>query len=609
MPQEIYNEGRVVGLSAWEIYMKNALSNGVLPENIPTEPEWLTSMIGSGASMILRVPVSTSGIVDFDLPTGSALAAAGIVIANPFMGTCDWDDNLTWATKVTSYGGLIQNDSEASPSGASVPYDASYTDAQYVDCVSEFLKITDGIVYVKGATWIPTDDTPEKDIDPKFNQSTSTIRLYIGSPLTKEVRILLTGFTNKYILQGLSGHAVAEDGVSIGGSTDISNNNWPNGGMLGPEIAPWASKIIFIVPNSAYNLSNALTRTIPSDAEYTEGTIADAYTFRNTDGTIRANSVVDFNSITLTDYYDANTFSASPILNESVGAVSMGGGDSCNTITAWYPGMSAAKITETQGLSTDAEKKARFFPPALYVAQITSTGAQRLVPIDTAAPGTVKGFEDPTKAYTYKQMLPNNYALYHNSVTNTYSFVTNTNDPNVWSGTAKLEYLAEPKVEITAGSEKAKFVALTHYNNGTYTDYVLTGASGTVPVGPSNNMSWENLLTSLKENKAVDVLGTKLHNLGTELTASNTIGITNKVDTIGADNVTLKAGSNPNVAVNITATAATSDSKHLATFDNDTSIKVGTNFIEFGNGLRLYISGTNPGTSGVPDGSIGIGWE
>ena len=33
MAQEIYNEGRVVGLSAWEIYVKNALSDGVLPEN------------------------------------------------------------------------------------------------------------------------------------------------------------------------------------------------------------------------------------------------------------------------------------------------------------------------------------------------------------------------------------------------------------------------------------------------------------------------------------------------------------------------------------------------------------------------------------------------
>ena len=352
-----------------------------------------------------------------------------------------------------------------------------------------------------------------------------------------------------------------------------------------------------------------MNRTIPSDAVYTAEKIADAYTFQNISGTVKANDFIDFNSIVLTDYYDANTFNTSPILNEDVAAVSKGGGESCNTAVAWYPGMSATKINETKGLPTDAEKKARFFPPALYVAQITSTGTQRLVPIDTAAPGNVKGFDDPTKAYTYKQMLPNNYALYHNEVTNTYSFVTNTNDPSVWSGTAKLEYLTEPKVELTAGNEKVKLLALTHYVSGTYTDYPLTGIAGTVPVGPANNVTWENLLTSLKENKAVDVLGTKLHNLGTELTASNSIGITNKVTTIGADNFTIKAGSSPDVAVNITAAQATSDTTKLATFANGTSLKVGTNFIEFGNGLRLYISGTNPGTSGVPDGSIGIGWE
>ena len=196
MPQEIYNEGRVVGLSAWEIFYKQAIGNGVDPSQVPNEPQWLASMIGMGSSMVLRLDAGISGIVDIDLPSGSNLAAAGVIIANPFMGNCTWDDNSPWATKVTSYSGLIQNTAEHNPTSGDVPYDSNYTDQDYIDCVTEFTKLTDGIVYIKNANWIPTPSgtTPVKDIDPNFNNSVSAIRLYVASPLTKEVRILLVGF-------------------------------------------------------------------------------------------------------------------------------------------------------------------------------------------------------------------------------------------------------------------------------------------------------------------------------------------------------------------------------------------------------------------------------
>jgi hypothetical protein len=48
----------------------------------------------------------------------------------------------------------------------------------------------------------------------------------------------------------------------------------------------------------------------------------------------------------------------------------------------------------------------------------------------------------------------------------------------------------------------------------------------------------------------------------------------------------------------------------LATFSAGTSLKSGTEFIEFSNGLRLYISNTTggPNPATVPEGSIGIGW-
>ena len=49
---------------------------------------------------------------------------------------------------------------------------------------------------------------------------------------------------------------------------------------------------------------------------------------------------------------------------------------------------------------------------------------------------------------------------------------------------------------------------------------------------------------------------------------------------------------------------------NLATCDSGTSIKTGTEFVEFSNGLRLYISNTagGPAVANVPVGSIGIGW-
>lgn len=621
MAQEIYNEGRVVGLSAWEIFYKEAIGKGIIPDNIPAEPQWLASMIGMGNSMILRIPAGTSaGIHDFEVPQGCNLSAAGVVIANPFMGTCTWDTS-NWATKVTSYSSLVLNTDVGGKNppvtgSNTVPCDdSSYTTGEFFDCVTEFTKLADGVVFIKNANWIPTPigEFPEKDIDPNFNESAAVVRVYLSSATQHDVAVLLTGFTNKRILQTVSGYAIEGDaGVRISGSTDVENNDWMNGGMLGPEIIPWASKIVFMVPSAAYTLANSLSRTIPSDATYSDITIADAYTFKDVSDTIRANSLIDFNSITLTDYYNQHSFTKDPTLQENISKVSIGAADGYNTLTAWYPGMSAAEINATEAITgpdADAKKKARFFPPALYATQITSAGDKILVPIDTAAPGTVKGFTDATQAYNYKVMVPDNYAIYNNVVNNTFSFATSDSDPNTWAGTAKIDYIDAPKAEVTAGNQKAKFVALTYYDNGTYTDYPLGGTAGLIKVGPIDKLTWANMLDSLKTNKALDVLGQGLRNLGTELEASNTVGISNKITTVGADNIVLKAGSTPNVAVNVTATAATSDSTHLATLENGTSLKVGTNFIEFGNGLRLYISGTNPGTSGVPDGSIGIGWE
>lgn len=610
MAQEIYNEGRVVGLSAWELFMRDALSNGVSPEKIPNESAWLASMIGSGASMVLKITSGTTkGVHDYELPATSELSAAGVIVANPFMGTCDWDTS-NWAKKVTSYSSLLLNNGTDSPAddGSSTPYNSDYSEAEYAACVSEFIKLTDGLVFTKNAEWIPTGDIPQKDINPDFNRSSTVVRLYINADVVSDIYVLLTGFTNKRILQGLSGYAENDNGLSMGGSTDPDHNDWQNGGMLGPEIIPWASKIVFTVPSSAYSLAQSITRTIPSDTAYTipEGGLnIDGIVINENavGGTIRPSSLIDFNGINLTDYYNAHSleFTSDPTLQENVGSSSSGEANGCNEIVAWYPGMTAANIVTEASAGTPSNEK--FYPPALYAAQITSTGTKTLVPLDVAAPGTVKGFKNPTQAYNYKTLLPDNYSIYQDTTNNTFSFVVDgESDPTTWASTAKFAYLSGdyPKGELTVGTQKAQVITLTK-PDGT-TEYTLNGTSGTIEVGPENNLTWDALLRGLKANNAVDVLGPKLHSFGTELKTNNTIGITNTVTEAGANKVTL-TGAN---AVSMTSTA--NMGTNLATLGTNQSVKSGTNFYEFSNGLRLYISGTNPGTTNVPVGSIGIGW-
>ncbi len=719
MAQEIYNEGRVVGLSAWELFKRQALASGVPENEVPNEHQWITSMVGAGSSMILKIladdpTLSTRGIHDFELPSTSNLSASGVIIASPFIGECTWSSS-NWAEKVSSYGPLIRNDEEASPTSSEVPSLNHYSD-ELKDCVAEYMKITDGIVYTKRATWIPrsvedfhvytgdgtkttfefgteeypehvlevtavsingedipstayTVDTtsipntitltqqvpqvddiirveytrvasgdPQEDINPNYNQSSTVVRLYIEADLQHDLYIMFTGFTNKRILQGVSGYArYGDDGYSIGGSTDTRTNpdtgnainNWENGGMLGPEITPWASKIIFSVPSYAYSIATSLTRTIPLDihGDLPSYSIPSAglnfgniIIKQNSIGTaVKPDSFIDFNSINLMDYYNNHSFvpeAPNPVLQENVADdFRLGAHDSYNEIVAWYPGMDATRI---QGeLDRATPSNANFFPPAIYASQVTSAGNQSLVPLDVAAPGTVKGFTDATQAYNYKQLMMNNFAFYHNTENNTVSYVVpNEPDSTKWLGLAKLEYLANnaPKTQLTVGPQVAQYIAISKPTStpGNVQLYDLTGQTGegTVRIGPSGNLTWADMLTALTSEIPMDILGDRLHALGAELSGSDpTVGV-------GAGNtgITKMASQEFDLTgqypVAITTSRNSVDTTNLMTLNQGTALKSGTEFIEFSNGLRLYISNTpdGPSTANVPEGSIGIGW-
>lgn len=648
MPQEIYNEGRVVGYSAWEIFKNHEEGSGVPEEEIPSESEWMTSMIGSGASMILKIPSgTTAGVHDFELPEDSKLSAAGVIFATPFIGTCIWTDTTPyWAKRVVRYGDLIINAGPSgqslSPSsdGTSVPYLGSGSPSGWQGMVSDFVKITDGIVFTYKAKWAAIGSpsgNPYKDIiDPNFNESTAVVRLYISSALSNDVYILFTGFANKRILQGFSQWASDEGDHTENGSTDMNKNDWSSGGMLGPEVIPWASKIIFSVPNLA-SASSSLHRLIPSDATYTAEKIANAYTFQNIDYTVNSTPLIDFDSIKLTEYYDEHTFTGDVTLETQVSGV----GKDINYLVAWYPGMTAEEINATKALHDDYRKKIRFFPPALYGQHISANGAKTLVPLDVAAPGTVKFFSEWDEAYRYRELLPDNYAAYYNSGTGTYTFVNpDQEDPNRWSNTVTALFDADwdenhnPVVRMDVGVTQVDVLSFVGYGG---TPYDTSGSGSTMILGPGEgtsglNLTWDYLKDALKDGSGIDVLGFWLRKIGTELSDNSSASdpYTQHKHTLGLiDNYNIDYTAtrwfilNPGTksqnwvksdSVWIGSKFDSTDNNRYVTFNSGetpASLNLGTDFIKFNNGLKLFVSSTAPDPSvvgAIPNNSIGLGW-
>lgn len=247
MPREIYNEGRVVGLSAYETYVKQHLSED--PNTPPaTEREWLASSLAMGSSLLLKVPnVSQADdahtFLDIYLPTNSKLAAANTIVATFFDGDAVFSGN--WATKVTDYGQLISNTSSSSPSGdvgptGTVPRqtlsDLSDTKKQQL---SDYIKIYDGVVIQPG-NWVDnTSKPPQKDFKANLANPYPRVRLHVLGPITSNPLILLTGFTIRSVLAG-----------TVGQDTSVNTTSPQDGDFLGPAVFPWAAKIVFSVPSS-----------------------------------------------------------------------------------------------------------------------------------------------------------------------------------------------------------------------------------------------------------------------------------------------------------------------------------------------------------------------
>jgi hypothetical protein len=159
---------------------------------------------------------------------------------------------------------------------------------------------------------------------------------------------------------------------------------------------------------------------------------------------------------------------------------------------------------------------------------------------------------------------------------------------------------------MTIGDNTAKFVALSSPNG---TDYVTAGTNGTISGRDARALKWDDMLTALVEGKTLNILGDRVLKMANDLSMNNKIGVAadDTIAEVGATKVTVTPGTA--TSVSLTGTSGMGSVK-MVTTDNGSTFKAGTNFIEFSNGLRLYIlgKGATPPTTNVPVGSIGIGW-
>lgn len=539
MAQTLYNAGRVTGFSAYEVYVKQHQAED--PTNPPaSEREWLASTISMGSSMVLKVLKNVAHgedenwYIDIQFPTNSRLCAANTIIASFFRGDCVFSGN--WATRVSSYGDLISNTLSSSPNGnlnhgSSIPMGTidEWNDTEKSQ-LADYLKIVDGIIIQPG-TWSNSAKTPpQKDFSPNLGDY-PRVRLHIRGKIENDIQILLTGFTIRTVVKGVTGVDTATNTASP-----------QDGDFLGPGAFPWASKIVFSVPSSyvSFFATGAYKRKLPTSG---------------TSKTVKDTAVIDMQTTKPETYYESNYQNARVQLNV----------DDFTTL-----GDGTAVLTVYQ--------KSSKYPPAIWGTFVDSKGTNYLNPLDVVAPGTVKMFEDAS-AEDLKD--------YENTFEGTFGVNKNTED-----GT--LEVLGPDGTLVPAAEASVK--------DASYTNIVSSDKKAKLLVTKTGK------LVGLSLSMSEGVAGTQ-YTVGSDGTSNGTIGNTsfNK----GSQTKLTPPTSNINWAVLLEALANNKSIDILG--DNMKALKAGMTgtypYVQFPNGLRLYISATEPTpSSSIPVGSIGIGW-
>lgn len=275
--KEIYNEGRVVGLNAYETYVRQLLSTN--PEATPmTEREWLASTVSESNSMILKVAAGTTkGFHDYALPVGSDLCACTVINAYMFEGEIQMNGSNYWATSVDSYGRLISNTGTLHPSTPGTgPYVPTMPNPEQLtpelrERATNYLKIISGLVlqpgeWVSGIRYTPllteqgeniltedrqnmllasvNDANGDQILHPDLSQS-PFVRLAVAENITADVYIFLHGFVYKSVFKS-----------GLNSATNKTSIRPQDGDFLGPTIFPWACPIMLNVTTNVMNTVN-----------------------------------------------------------------------------------------------------------------------------------------------------------------------------------------------------------------------------------------------------------------------------------------------------------------------------------------------------------------
>lgn len=276
MPRILYNEGRVVGYSAYEEYVRQALQQD--PDSTPaTEKEWLASTISIGSSMLLHIqPDAENSLTrDFKLPETSRLFAANTIIGSFFEGVGHDSADSPWCDYVESYGNLITNTTASHPTTDATTYPSTEDSDEYKqkidNQIKQYLKIKDGVV-IKEGTWTASAKTPPAEVLTSTNNNPPVVRLSFESKIDTDFYILLSGFTDKAVIKGVT---------NIENQTETLSPQ--NGDFLGPAVFPWANKIIFTLSSRQDEIIKSNTL---GDIKAGIGIEID----KNTDGSITINN-------------------------------------------------------------------------------------------------------------------------------------------------------------------------------------------------------------------------------------------------------------------------------------------------------------------------------
>lgn len=476
MARVLYNEGRVVGYSAYEIYTQQLAA--VDPEATPAnEREWLASMLAYGTSMLLRVGtdnVSGAHYRDIQLPFDSRLCAANTILASIFIGEGAVGDALdtadVWTTKVTSYGSLISNTSESSPSGAtthssSIPADSDVSISDDVKAqLIAYMHITDGVIIQPG-TWITNSNTPpEKDFQPTLSDY-PMLRLSFYDKVETPFYILLTGFTDKGVVYGIT---------DLTGSVNTSEPE--NGGFLGPAVFPWSAKVIFSVPpvamKTVFGTNFDYTRDFPTSPSMPNPMTVDSTPIIDfASATPDARSASDPNESKYGSRYDE---AALPL-----------------NVTALDISRASASVISTYSVHKSGSGSSNpYLPPALYGVIISGTGSKAVYPLDVVAPDTLHLYQtcDDYVSETIASDLERNAkgarAFIRDAdtyIVKEYDFNNNAFIPVASTRKASLfGVVSEPKTLPFFYVQGSLRDGLTQRWNGS--DYDLTGHKGGDPV-------------------------------------------------------------------------------------------------------------------------------